>query len=110
MSVTPEQIAQVQDLFSGLGRITARRMMGGATFYADGAIFAILDHDGVLYLRSKGALAARLLAEGERGFAWENPKTGKVQRMGYVTAPEAAWDDAELACALGTEALREGSG
>lgn len=110
MSVSPEQIAQVQDLFADLGAITMRRMMGGATFYADGAIFAILDAQGVLYLRSKGALAQRLLSEGERMFAWDNPKTGKTQRMGYVTAPEAVWDDPEQACALAREALAEGIG
>ena len=110
MSVSAEQIAQAQDLFADLGRITARRMMGGATLYADGAIFAILDMDGILYLRSKGALAERLLAEGERMFTWENPKTGKIQRMGYVTAPDAAWDDPELACSLAREALGEGYG
>lgn len=110
MSLSSTQIAQVQDLFSTLGTISARRMMGGATFYADGAIFAALNSDGTLYLRSKGALADDLLAQGSRMFEWHNPKTGKAQRMGYVSVPEAAWDDPDLACDLARQALIEGHG
>jgi len=108
VSVAEEDIAFARDIFSELGKITSRKMMGGATFYADGAIFAIVSGEGQIYLRSKDALAARLLSEGERKFQWENPKTGKVGSMGYVTLPDAALDDPALACSLAREALLEG--
>ena len=109
MSVRPEDIAFAAELFAGLGTITHRKMMGGATLYADGAIFAILDQDGTIYLRSKGALAQTLRGEGGRGFEWTRPSDGKVTTMGYVSLPEAALDDPALACEWAAEALREGA-
>ncbi len=42
MAVSDEEIAFAIDLFSDLGEITTRKMMGGLCLYHDGTIFAIL--------------------------------------------------------------------
>lgn len=108
MSLSPEDLVFATELFEALGPITHRKMMGAAALYCDGQIFACLDQDGAIYLRSKGALADSLLAQGCAPFQWTNPKTGKIQTMGYVALPEAALDDPGLACTLAQTALSEG--
>lgn len=108
MTVAAADIAFALELFGDLGRLTHRKMMGGAVLYADGALFALLDGDGQIFLRSKGALADRLRAEGGRDFAWTRPSDGKVLTMGYVSLPEAALDDPGLACQWAHDALQEG--
>ncbi len=99
MSVTRDDMAYVADLFSGLGAITQRKMMGGATFYCDGQVFAILSSEGEVYLKAKGDFAAEMEEAGSRIF----DMGGKT--MGYWTLPDAAADDAEAACSWGARAL-----
>ena len=110
MSVSEADLAFARELFGSLGRITHRRMMGGAVFYCDGVLFALSDGEGGLYLRTKGALADRLRAEGAQDWQWVRPKDGRVLTMGYVSLPEAALDDPERACEWAAEALRESAG
>ena len=50
MAVSAEEIEAARDLFSGLGDITTRQMMGGLCLYHEGTIFAILMADGGLFL------------------------------------------------------------
>ena len=64
MAVDAADIEFAKDLFSDLGAITSREMKGGAVLYADGALFATLESEGKLYIRSKGPLADRLIAAG----------------------------------------------
>ena len=99
MAVSDADIAFVKELFSGLGPLTHRKMMGGATFYADGQVFAILSSDGQVFLKAKGDFADASQADGSRIFGM-NGKT-----MGYWTLPEAALDDPELACDWAQRAL-----
>jgi DNA transformation protein len=99
MSVTGEDMAYVADLFSGLGTITQRKMMGGATFYCDGQVFAILSSEGEVYLKAKDDFAAEMESAGSRIF----DMGGKT--MGYWTLPEDAADDADTACNWGRRAL-----
>jgi DNA transformation protein len=101
-------IARYQELFSGLGRIAARPMMGGTVFYAEGALFATTHGDGRLYLRTKGDLARALKAAGESQLTWTRPSDGKVMAMGYWSLPEDALDDPERACELARQAISEG--
>lgn len=107
MTATPEEIASYRDLFSGLGEITTRPMMGGTVFYADGKLFATHHGEGRLYLRTKGGLAKRLETEGAHQLTWTRPTDGKVQSMGYWSLPDAALDDPALACDLARDALKE---
>ena len=103
-------IARYEDLFSGLGRIATRPMMGGTVLYADGALFATIHGDGRLYLRTKGELSRTLEASGESQLTWTRPSDGKVMAMGYWSLPEDALDDPERACELARQALSEGRG
>ena len=97
MSVPDARLDEARDLFAPLGMITHRKMMGGATFYADGTIFAILDSNGTLYLKADGALADRMVDGGAQKFAMTR-KDGSVSTMGYWTLPDAALDDPDAAC------------
>jgi DNA transformation protein len=96
-----------RDLFSDLGEITTRSMMGGLSVYADGRIFAAADRVGMLYLRAKGALAHDLRSMGGRPFVVAR-RDGSEGAMGYVSLPEAALDEPEMACDLARRALAEG--
>lgn len=100
MSVTNDEIAHVIELFEGLGDITHRKMMGGASFYLDGQIFAILSPWSGIYLKAKGAFAETLAAEGSIKFETEDGRT-----MGYWSLPDAAQDDPDVACDWGRRAL-----
>lgn len=51
MSFDEGLYAWVQEALEPVGRVTMRRMMGGATLYLDGTIFAILD-EGELWFKS----------------------------------------------------------
>jgi len=51
MSIDEGLYAWVQEALEPLGTVTMRRMMGGATLYLDGTIFAILA-DGELWLKA----------------------------------------------------------
>lgn len=99
MAVSDEEIAFARELFDGLGTITHRKMMGGASLYCDGQIFAILRSDGRLYLKAKGAFAEELEAEGATIFEMDG------RSMGYWTLPDPALDNPELACDWGRRAL-----
>lgn len=94
-------------LFAPLGAITTRAMMGGTVFYADGRLFATIHGDSRLFLRTAGALARRLEAQGERQLTWTRPSDGQVRKMGYWSLPDAALDDPDLACELARAALAE---
>jgi len=52
------------DLFSGIDRLTHRKMKGGLRLDADGTIFAIIDADRSIWLKGADAMQDRLQAEG----------------------------------------------
>ena len=104
MSADPDGI---RDLFSDLGTITTRRMMGGLSVHADGRVFAAADREGTLYLEAKGAFADDLAAMGSRPFT-DACADGTQARMGCMTLPDHALDEPRAACELGRRALAEG--
>ena len=73
------------------GRVTMRRMMGGATLYLDGTIFAILD-EGEIWLKSDAEADAIWDTEGCEKFA-VTFRDGKVDVMNYRRAPLDVYDD-----------------
>ncbi|MBT52461.1 MAG: TfoX-like protein [Mameliella sp.] len=105
MSVSPEEIAFAKDLFSGLGNITTRKMMGGLCLYHEGTIFAIVHSDGGILLKGAGPFIDRLESMGCTRWTYTR-KTGKSGNMPYWTLPGTALDDPEEAVALAREALR----
>lgn len=100
MAVSAQEIAFAADLFSDVGTITHRKMMGGATFYANGQVFAILSAQGQIYLKASGAFAETLAQEGCEKFDMGDGRT-----MGYWTLPGEALDDPEAATLWARRAL-----
>ena len=92
MAVSEGEINFAVELFEGVGNITVRKMMGGASIYANGQIFSVLSSEGRLYLKASGEFAETLEAEGSEKFSMGDGKT-----MNYWTLPEAALDDPDLA-------------
>lgn len=95
MTVSDGFLEMLRDLMAPVGVITIRRMFGGASLYADGVLFAIVDDDA-LYLKGDAAIAQRYEAEGLPKFTYEG-KTGPVA-MSYWRAPERLLDDADEMC------------
>ncbi len=105
MAVSPGEIDRAVDLFSGLGDITTRKMMGGLCLYHEGTIFAILMADGELFLKGQGAFAAELEAAGCTQWSYQHKGRDMPTRMAYWTMPEEAVDDPDLACDWARRAL-----
>lgn len=102
MSVSDDEIAHVYELFEQIGGLSHRKMMGGASFYCEGQIFAILSAEGQVFLKAKGPFAEALAAEGATKFTMEDGRS-----MNYWTLPDAALDDPDLAADWGRRALAE---
>jgi DNA transformation protein len=105
MSVTPEAIAAARDLFSGMGEITTRKMMGGLCFYHRGTIFAILHPEAGLMLKGAGPFHDTLAAAGCTRWTYRREASDTVVAMPYWTIPEEALDDPDLACDWARRAL-----
>ena len=94
MSVDEGLLAWVEEALEPTGRVSLRKMMGGATLYLDGAIFAIMV-DGELWFK----------ADEESNAIWDEAgcterfsvtfKDGTVDRMNYRRAPTDVYDDAD---------------
>jgi DNA transformation protein and related proteins len=93
MSVDQGLYAWVEEALAPLGRVSMRRMMGGATLYLDGTIFAIMD-EGELWFKADAATDATWDAEGCERFSVIF-KDGRVDTMNYRRAPSDVYDDAE---------------
>jgi DNA transformation protein len=81
----------IQELFAAFGRVSVRRMFGGAGVYADGIIFAIVV-DGVIYLKAAPGDAATFEREGCEPFSY-TAKGGKRVVMSYWRMPDRLYDD-----------------
>jgi DNA transformation protein len=93
MSYDEGLYAWVEEAMEPLGRLSFRRMMGGATLYLDGTIFAILVEDEI-WLKSDVEADAIWDAEGCARFT-VTFKDGKVDMMNYRRAPTDVYDDAD---------------
>ena len=85
--------AWVQEALEPLGPVTMRKMMGAATLYLDGVIFAVLD-ESELWFKSDAGANAIWDAEGCERFSF-TLKDGTVETMNYRRAPADVYDDAE---------------
>ena len=93
MSFDEGLYAWVQESLEPIGSVTMRKMMGGATLYLDGTIFAILD-EGEIWFKSDVEADALWDAEGCERFS-VTFKDGKVDTMNYRRAPLDVYDDPE---------------
>lgn len=104
MAVSDDQIAFATDLFAQIPDLSWRKMMGGLSTYSGGQIFAIMDSDGQIFLKASGQFARLLTDQGAHIFSFSK-KNGSSGTMGYLTLPEPALDDPELACDWAQQAL-----
>ncbi|MFK3889735.1 TfoX/Sxy family protein [Sphingomonas sp. NPDC079357] len=84
----------VAEALAADGSVTHRRMMGGATLYLDGIIFAIVGGDGSLWFKSDAESDAAYDAADCARFTHERGD-GTVASMNYRRAPEDCYDDGE---------------
>jgi DNA transformation protein len=94
MSFDEGLYAWVQEALEPLGKVSMRRMMGGATLYLDGTIFAILD-DSEIWFKADEESNAVWDAEGCCDRFTVTFKDGTVDRMNYRRGPTDVYDDAE---------------
>ena len=108
MSLSPEDVAFVRDLFSGVPNLRTRRMFGGLGLYSGDTIFALMRSDGSVLVKAERAtpFAARLEGMGCQQWTYSR-KSRAISAMPYWTLPEAALDDPEMAGALASDALAE---
>ena len=93
MSIDEGLYAWVQESLGPMGVVTMRKMMGGATLYLDGTIFAIMV-DGELWMKSDAEADAIWDAVSPERFT-VSFKDGKIDSMNYRRAPSDVYDDAE---------------
>jgi DNA transformation protein len=93
VSVDKGLYAWVEEALEPLGPVTMRRMMGAATLYLDGVIFAVLD-GSELWFKADAETEAVWDAEGCERFTF-TAKDGRTETMNYRRAPSDVYDDAE---------------
>lgn len=90
MAFSPELRDHILELLEPLGPVTARSMFGGAGFFLEGTMFALLTRSDVLYLRSDDETRGAFEAAGMDPF---RPRAGKSFVMPYHEAPPEAMED-----------------
>lgn len=83
----------VAEALAPVGTMTLRRMMGGATLYCDGTIFAIVDDDQ-LWFKADGQSDAIWDEAGCVRFVVDMGEKGPMA-MNYRRAPDDVYDDAD---------------
>jgi len=96
----------VGEAMAPVGTVTHRAMMGGATLYCDGTVFAIVAADG-LWFKLDDQSAAAFDAAGCERFSYTD-KNGRVATMRYARVPDDCLDDADALRRWGILALEAG--
>ena len=85
--------AWLEEALEPMGKLSLRRMMGGATLYLDGTIFGIMV-DGELWLKSDAEADAFWDTVSRERFTVAF-KDGSIDQMNYRRAPSDVYDDAD---------------
>jgi len=93
MAVDPGLLAWVEEALVPVGTVTKRAMMGGATLYLDGTIFAIVAND-LLWFKADATSDAVWDDAGCARFTYEMGE-GRTGTMNYRRAPDDVYDDAD---------------
>ncbi len=93
MSIDEGLLAWVEEATETFGRLSMRKMMGGATLYVDGTIFAIMV-DSEIWFKADAETNSVWDAEGCERFS-VTFKDGSVDSMNYRRAPADVYDDPE---------------
>lgn len=94
MAVDAGLIAWIAEATEPLGTLTKRAMMGGATLYLDGQVFAIVDDDAV-WFKADATSDAIWDAAGCPRFTYAAAE-GRIGTMNYRRAPDDVYDDADV--------------
>ena len=86
-------VAWVQEGLEQIGNVTVRKMMGAATLYLDGIIFAVVD-DGEIWFKSDAESNTIWDEAGCDRFTFTG-SDGKTESMNYRRAPADVYDDAD---------------
>lgn len=92
MSIDEGLLAWVEECLEPTGKVTARPMMGGATLYLDGTVFAIIA-DGDLWFKADKVSDAQWDDVAAERFTYD--MGGKTGTMNYRRAPLDVHDDAD---------------
>ena len=87
----------IVELFAPFGRVTVRRMFGGAGLFCDGLMFGLV-FDGAIFLKVDDASIPDFEREGSVPFVYTRAKSaGRVGRhsLSYWRLPERLYDDPE---------------
>jgi len=93
MAVDEGLVAWAQEALEPLGVVTMRRMMGAATLYINGTIFAVVDEEQI-WFKSDAESDAAWDAEGCERFVFTS-RDGRTETMNYRRAPLDVYDDPE---------------
>jgi DNA transformation protein len=113
MSIDQGLIDWISEALAPIGTVTQRRMMGGATLYLDGTVFAIISSGSELWFKAD-AVSDAIWDEADcPRFTYEMGE-GRTGKMNYRRAPEDVYDDAdamrhwaEIAVEAGTRGPRK---
>ncbi len=94
MAIDEGLVDWVTEAMAPDGVVTRRAMMGGATLYLDGTVFAIVDGDGSLWFKADHESDAIWDAAGCARFGYVRGD-GSVATMNYRRAPDDCLDDAD---------------
>lgn len=83
----------VEEAMAPLGTVTHRAMMGGATLYLEGIVFAIMTRDGALWFKADSQSDAIWDEAGCARFSYD--RDGTTATMNYRAAPADIYDDAD---------------
>lgn len=97
----------VAEALAPMGAVTHRAMMGGATLYCDGTVFAIVDDDA-LWFKADKVSDAEWDAAGCVRFTYPRGD-GAVGTMNYRRAPDDVDDDADAMRTWAALALAAGA-
>jgi DNA transformation protein and related proteins len=86
--------ADIEELFSGLGAVSIRRMFGGKGVYHQGLIVGVVLRDGEMRLKGDALSGPEFEAAGGRRWTYDGDK-GPVA-MPYWSIPDDAYDDPEV--------------
>lgn len=105
MSLSQEEIEFATDLFSGLGAVTSRKMMGGLCLYSEGTIFAMVHGSYGVMIKGAGDFQGQLDDMGLTRWTYQRDNAPKPTAMPYWKLPDSALDDPQEACDLARRAL-----
>jgi DNA transformation protein and related proteins len=110
MSVDEGLLDWVSEALEPMGRVTKRAMMGGATLYLDGTVFAVYADDALWFKADKESDRIWDAADCPRfTYAFKNGRTGS---MNYRRAPDDVHDDGDAMrhwAGIAVEAGRRGA-